>query len=129
MQGVSWLTRRAIAAATLYLEVNHYKDESGVEHIDIKQTLTGGFGGTVEERTIDWTPREKNDRIFGDVVGKSRRVRLEELDIDWLKKGWTNDVSETGVIEAYVESDTPKSGTSWIADQVRTHILDFSVYH
>lgn len=119
LQGVGWFTRKAIAAATIYIEVNHYKDDSGTEHIDIKQTLSGGLGGSQEDRTLDWQNREKTDKIFGAVIGKSRRVKLEDIDIDYLKNGWTSDVAECGSIESYVESDTPKSGTTWIAHQVR----------
>ena len=105
--------------------MKHYKDDSGVEHIDIKQTLSGGFGGTDEERTLDWTNREKNDRVFGDVIAKSRRVKLDEIDNEFLKNGFTDDVAEHGAIQSYVESDTPKSVTSWIADQVCTTPLYF----
>ena len=43
LQGISWLKRTAIAAATLTLHVKHYKDDQEVEQIDIEQTLTGGI--------------------------------------------------------------------------------------
>jgi hypothetical protein len=45
LQGVSWWKRKIIGAATITLDVNHYKDEEGIENIDIKQTLTGGLSG------------------------------------------------------------------------------------
>lgn len=40
-----WWKRRIIGAATITLDVKHYKDETGIENIDIKQTLTGGIPG------------------------------------------------------------------------------------
>jgi hypothetical protein len=56
LQGVSWVTRRIlIAIATITLDIKHYKDDEGVEHIDIEQTLTGGITASPEYRTLDWT--------------------------------------------------------------------------
>ncbi|KIY45754.1 hypothetical protein FISHEDRAFT_66807 [Fistulina hepatica ATCC 64428] len=118
LQGVGWLTRKAIGLATITLDINHYRDDEAVEHIDISQTLTGGIPGTTEERTLDWNERTHEDYIFGAVIGKSRRVKVEEIDVEFLKEGWTPDAVETGLIESYVESDTPKSGTTWIARQI-----------
>lgn len=117
LQGVGWLKRKAITMGTLTLFLKHYKDDAGVEHIDIDQTLTGGIPGTSEKRTLTWTERHNEDHIFGAVIGKTRRTKAEELD-DFLKKGWTADTYEHGVVQSYVESDTAKSGTTWIADQV-----------
>ena len=102
------------------LVIKHYKDDDGVEHIDIEQTLTGGIPGTSERRTLWWKERENEDHVFGAVKGKSRRVKPEELDIPFLTADWTPDTLEHGLIQSYVESDTPKSGTTWIANQVRS---------
>lgn len=117
LQGVSWFTRRAIALATITLYVKHYKDDGGVEHIDIDQKLTGGISGTTEKRILDWTFRENEDHIFGPYLGRSRRVKLDEIDNDFLRKGWLPDTEEHGAINSYVHSDTPKSNTTWIAEQ------------
>ncbi|KII93794.1 hypothetical protein PLICRDRAFT_405412 [Plicaturopsis crispa FD-325 SS-3] len=116
-QGVGWLKRKAISMGSLTLAIKHYKDENGVEHIDVDQTLTGGIPGTSEIRVLTWEPREHEDHIFGPVVGKSRRVKLDEVETEFLKKGWLPDVAEHGAINSYVESDTKKSGTTWIVDQ------------
>lgn len=104
--------------ATVTLAIKHYKDDDGTEHVDIDQTLTGGIAGTTETRTLTWKERENEDHIFGAVVGKSRRTKVDVFEEDYLKKGWTEDTIEHGVIQSYVESDTPKSGTTWIANQV-----------
>ncbi|KAF8807726.1 hypothetical protein BYT27DRAFT_7097627 [Phlegmacium glaucopus] len=120
MQNVSWLTRLAIKYGTITLSVKHYKDDSdgnAIEHIDIDQTVTGGIPGTRETRVLNWRERENNDHVFGHVMGKSRRVPVDQLDVAFLKEGWTADTIEHGLVQSYVESDTPKSGISWIADQ------------
>jgi hypothetical protein len=67
LQGVGWFMRQAIAFATITLYVKQYKDEGGIEHIDIRQVLTGGIEGTEENRALNWTERSHKDRIFGDV--------------------------------------------------------------
>lgn len=104
---------------TVTLVIKHYKEDTGIEHIDIDQTLTGGIPGTREERTLIWKERQNEDHLFGHVIGKSRRVGVNELEDDFLKNNWTADTIEHRVVQSYVESDTPKSGTSWIANQVR----------
>ncbi|KAI0286924.1 hypothetical protein BGY98DRAFT_1104985 [Russula aff. rugulosa BPL654] len=104
LQGVSWFRRRAIAG------------DDGVERIDIDQTLTG-IPGTSENRILDWTFREHDDYLFGSVLGKSRRANVDEIENEFLKEGWLPDTVQDGVINSYVESDTPKSHTSWIAEQ------------
>jgi len=64
LQGVGWLTRKAISLSTVTLYINHFKDD--VERINIKQTISG-IEGTEENRTLDWTEREHKDKLFGDV--------------------------------------------------------------
>ncbi|KAL8714824.1 MAG: hypothetical protein Q9220_001337 [cf. Caloplaca sp. 1 TL-2023] len=114
MQGVGWFMRRAIALATVTLTVSEYIDSSSTTHIDIDQVATGGITST-ELRTLDWEFREHSDRIFGDVKGKSRWVKLGDLDKDeeeFLKKGY--DDLEGEHVQSYVES----KGGGWTADQV-----------
>ena len=105
---------------TVTLDVKHYKDGEGIEHIDIDQTTTGGIPGTAEKRTLSWKETAKKDPLFGDIIGKSRRTKIEVLQEEFLKRNWTRDTLEYGVVQSYVESDTPKSGTTWIANQVRS---------
>lgn len=107
--------------SSITLAIKHYKDDDGVEHIDIDQTLTGGIPGTTEKRTLWWKEGNSSDHLFGHVIGKSRRIKVDELDLEFLKTGWTTDTIEHGVVQSYVESDTPKSGTVWIANQVCGH--------
>ncbi len=117
MQGVSWLNRTAISYGTITLYVTHYKDEHGVEHVDTDQTLTG-IPGTTEKRVLDWTTREHYDYLFGAVIGKSRRRKVEDIEDDFLKSGWLPDTLEHGIIASRMESDTKKSGYSWSSDEV-----------
>jgi len=118
LQGISWLTRKAIALATVTLGVRHYKDDNNVEHIDAKPKITGGIPGKPENRTLDWTLREDNDGLFGPMLGKFRRVQLDEIDNEFLRNGWLPDTMEHGAINLYAESDTPKSNKTWIVHQV-----------
>jgi hypothetical protein len=120
LQGVSWFTRKVISYATISLDIAHYKDDQSIEHIDIDQNLSPGGISTREERILWWREKEHYDNVFGHVLGKSRRVkdvRGSELEETWLKEGWTNDTYEHGVVHSYVESNTPKSGVSWIVNQ------------
>ncbi|KAK2461652.1 hypothetical protein APHAL10511_006115 [Amanita phalloides] len=119
LQGVGWFTRKAIAIATIRLFINHYKDDDGIEHIDIKQTLTGGIPGTTENRILWWKEGKREDKIFGPVIGKSRRCTNEELSQleEYLTKEWTEDTYQHGLVQAHAKSDTAKSGRIWTANQ------------
>jgi hypothetical protein len=98
--------------------VKHYSDDHAVEHIDISQTISGGFEGTREERILDWSVRDHHDHLFGYVLGKSKREKVGNLEHEYLKKNWTPDTVEHNVVYSHVESDREKSGTSWTAIQV-----------
>lgn len=47
--------------------INHYKDDEGVEHIDIQQIGTGGFKGSPEFRTLTWENHAIDDPLYGPV--------------------------------------------------------------
>lgn len=128
LQGVGWFMRKAISLGTVSLSIKHYRvdseEEPGkkIEKIDISQTITGGIPGTTENRTLVWKEKENYDHLFGSVIGKSRRVKADDLDEEWLKEGWTDDTLGHGLVQAYAESNTPKSGMTWVGNQVRAEI-------
>lgn len=129
LQGVGWFKRKVISLGTVTLNIKHYRVDSEnepskkVEKIDITQTITSGIPGTSENRTLIWKERENEDHLFGSVIGKSRRVKADELEEEWLKECWTEDTLEHGLVQAYAESNTPKSGTTWIGNQVSTKTM------
>jgi len=114
LQGLSWFTRKAINMATVTLKIKHYTDDAGVEHVDIQQVLSGGISGSDEMRTLDWEKRPHSDRIFGDVVGQSRRKPLADVDDPFQSQMWDESTKDTGVIESYVVNEKMK----WQASQV-----------
>ena len=118
MQGVSWINRTAISYGTITLYVKHHKDGNGIEHVFSEQTLSG-IPVTTDKRTLDWAVREHYDYVFGAVVAKSRRRKVEDIEDDFLRGGWLPDTVEHGVIASWIESDTGKSGYNWTSDEVR----------
>ncbi|OCH96031.1 hypothetical protein OBBRIDRAFT_358687 [Obba rivulosa] len=117
LQGVSWFKRKAIRMASIYLTVKHYTSDDGVEHIDIDQVLSGGVGSNTENRILDYEEREINDPTFGWVLSRSRRVSLDDIDNDWLREGWMDDVWEHGTVDTRAQSATEKSHTTWAVEQ------------
>ncbi|KAF9229134.1 hypothetical protein BS17DRAFT_771080 [Gyrodon lividus] len=117
LQGVSWFKRRAISMFTLTLSVRHTTDVAGVEHIDIDQTLSGGIPGTSEGRILDWQERDEDDDIFGTVIGKSRRIAVKEVTDEFLKRDWTRDTIDDGVVLAVAWSNPKKNKLTWRAEQ------------
>ena len=118
LQGVSWFKRRAIAIFTLTLYIKHTTDEAGVEHIDIDQTLSGGIPGTTERRILDWADRDRYDGVYGFVTGKSRRIPVEEITDEWLKKDWTQDTIDDDIVLTDSWNTPDKNSYTWRAVQV-----------
>ncbi|KAA8894267.1 hypothetical protein FN846DRAFT_431467 [Sphaerosporella brunnea] len=116
LQNVGWVTRKAIQLASITLDIKHYTSpEDHKEHIDIVQTLTGGIKGTTELRTLDWQERSHSDHIFGNIVGKSRRLGLEDVEDEFLKTGW---LLEEGSEASFVESFVVSGEHGWTAQQI-----------
>jgi len=113
LQGVSWFVRKTISMATLTLDIKHYKDDDGVEHIDIAQTLSG-IKGTSEKRTLDGKERPHRDHIFGNCVGSSKRVKLEDVEKGYLRDGWAEDLVKEGLVDSFVAN----TENDWTAHQI-----------
>ncbi|KAI0906905.1 hypothetical protein F4823DRAFT_605282 [Ustulina deusta] len=126
LQGVGWLLRKAIGAATVSITVKHYVDETGTTTIEIDQSASG-LAGTKETRRLDWTAREHKDFIFGRVDGRSKLVSAAELaaligpdgearraawvdDSGFLADGWEE--AETAFVLSQVTADG-----GWFATQ------------
>ncbi|KAJ3490554.1 hypothetical protein NLI96_g1342 [Meripilus lineatus] len=118
LQGVGWLTRKALKAANATLSIKHYTDETGVERIDIETTLTGGLAGSNETRILDWQEHKKADGIFGPAIGKSRKIPLNQVTEAYLKEGWASDANEAGVLNVHAQSDTGKTSKTWTSEQI-----------
>ncbi|KAJ9652618.1 hypothetical protein H2198_008145 [Neophaeococcomyces mojaviensis] len=131
LQGLSWLTRRAIGLATVVLTIKEYKDEAGAYHIDIT-SVASGLSTTQENRTLDWQERDHQDRIFGNCRGRSRFVTgtstfqpvesYPPSDLDFLTGGHLKDEKteskflDNDSVQSYVKNQD--SGYGWTAEQV-----------
>ena len=87
-------------------------------HIDNEQITTGNIRN-LEERIVYYEWREKNDRIFGRVNGRSRYVNLDEVETEYLKQGWDKQFLAEGdgqVVQVFV--DSIGKNPNWTAEQV-----------
>ncbi|EMC95170.1 hypothetical protein BAUCODRAFT_157666 [Baudoinia panamericana UAMH 10762] len=103
MQGIGFIIRQAVAFSTVTNTTSQYTDKDGKLHLDQKQVSTGGITNE-EERTIDGEWHESANKIWGKVKGRSRMVKVSELDDDFLKEGWAQDCLEGEVLESVNES-------------------------
>ncbi|KAG0696021.1 hypothetical protein DFH29DRAFT_1004909 [Suillus ampliporus] len=94
LQGVGYLKRTAIAQLLPY---------TGFQ--PIRSYRKYNYGWRLEH--------PKGDDLFGPLIGKTRRVKVDELDTDFLKEDWTEDTLEDGGIYGIVKSDTEKTGKNW----------------
>lgn len=122
IQGISYLVRKGILAATLTLETNQYEaapnpPNEALEpcwHIDIVQSASGM--STEERRCLDDTVRQHSDWLFGNVQGRSAWVALEDIEDAYLKNGWLAEGEAGGknLILSHAESED----YGWTADQI-----------
>ncbi|QMW38833.1 hypothetical protein G4B11_002069, partial [Aspergillus flavus] len=97
-QCLNWLIRRAFRHITITFTITEYAsigpDNSPLAlHIDVVHTVTGGFNGTAEKRTLDWNPYVHKDHVFGNLSVRSRLI------------GGVED--EDGHVRPALELDTP----------------------
>jgi hypothetical protein len=130
LQGVGYLTRKALGLATVtqHLRQSPTTGEDGqpTTAITIDQMITGGFKGSVENRTLDWHFRGHTDWLFGTVEGRSRYSTIAKVveeskgqgiteeDAKFLAEGWLKETEEGEVVEAFADND----GNQWIALQI-----------
>jgi hypothetical protein len=113
------VARKAIRLATITLKINQYTNDSGVMHIDIDQTATGGIKGNSENLTLDWKECPHFDRVLGKLVGQTRWIKTNAIEEAYQKDGWLHGEEEkTGPagerhVESYVVSEN-----GWTGDQV-----------
>ena len=121
LQGIGWLTRKAVGLATITLVVKQYEGPPSppaeasappATHIEIDQIATGGLKGTSEKRCLDSTFREHSDWMFDTVKGRSAWVTPAEVEDAFLLKGWEPGSAEH--VLSYVES----IGNGWTATQI-----------
>ncbi|THZ52407.1 hypothetical protein D6C90_01134 [Aureobasidium pullulans] len=136
MQGIGWLVRQAVKYSNVTLHVKQvqytsnplghgtvlmkpqFVGEDNLMHIDSEQITTGNIRN-LEDRIIDFQWREKDDRIFGKVNGRSRYVQLDEVEDEYLRQGWDDQfLVQEGhqVLQIFVESLGKKP--NWTAEQV-----------
>ncbi|OAA64976.1 hypothetical protein ISF_04386 [Cordyceps fumosorosea ARSEF 2679] len=119
IQGISYLVRKGILAATLTLETNQYEaapnppneDAPACWHVDIVQSASGM--STEERRCLDNTFRQHSDWLFGNVRGRSTWVGVEDIEDEYLKRGWLVE-GEKALILSHAESED----YGWVADQI-----------
>lgn len=103
--------------ASVSLTLKHAENSDGVEQIDVKQVATGGIENS-EQHILDWTVRPHVDKVFGAMQVKGRRIKIEDLEQDYLKADWLTDVQKHGIINMQAENDKSKSGRVWTIMQV-----------
>lgn len=75
LQGVNALVRKAATAASIHVQISQPDDQ----HIRMAQSITSGkIPGTTEEYTLDYEWRSNTDGFFGEVLGRSRWVAVDE---------------------------------------------------
>ena len=129
LQGIGWVTRKAVSLATMTLNIKQFSappsppaDPSGaaVAHIEIEQTGTGGIKGTTEKRCLDFEFREHTDYLFGHVKGQSKWVAAAEVTDEFLAGGWLEGEEEAKGPngESHVLNHVESYDNGWTATQV-----------
>jgi hypothetical protein len=130
LQGVGWLTRKAIGLTTVTQNLKQSpttgEDGQPTTEIIVEQTATGGVKGSTEKRTLDWQFRGHTDWLFGTLQGRSRYNTLKavleeskgqgvvEEDAKYLAEGWLKETEEGEIVESFVDNE----GAKWTGWQI-----------
>lgn len=110
--------------ASVHLDINQYEappkppntSTDIFYHVDVEQTAAG-LSSTHERRCIDHTWRDHSDWLFGDVRGQTWWVSLDEVDDEFLKKGWEPEGDDPAA-KNYIISHVESKDKGWTAKQV-----------
>ncbi|KAH9937925.1 uncharacterized protein BXZ73DRAFT_44703 [Epithele typhae] len=112
-QGVSWMLRKTIGAATPRLTMTHTVDDAGMEHIALVQGIGKG-GEKVNERALDGVERENEGALFGKTADSSSRKTLAEVSTcKWLAEGWL----EESFLDGKIIHVRTKGESGWTMEQ------------
>jgi len=118
LQGVGWITRKAIGVAPVTQHIKQYVDAKGVEHIDVESVLPANMTSK-EFRVIDGSDQPDNDDLFGHIIRNSTRVKKAEITHEYLKGNCNEpEIEEIGALKLVVSSDTEKSKNNWVIEQI-----------
>ncbi|KXX81908.1 hypothetical protein MMYC01_202320 [Madurella mycetomatis] len=129
LQGIGWVTRKAVSMATLTLEIKQFvappsppADPANppATHIEIEQTGTGGIKGSTEKRCLDNNFRDHSDWLFGHVKGQSRWLTPADISDPFLNSGWLEGEGEKGGPngETHLISHVESYDNDWTATQI-----------
>ncbi|KAI0691838.1 hypothetical protein C8T65DRAFT_745389 [Cerioporus squamosus] len=95
----------------------HHTSASGVEHIEVDQTVPG-LRASSERRVLDGAQKTVESPIFGALVVQNRRVEAEEIKVGWLKDGLLPETFVDGkVVHTRAQSDPARGGETWRVQQ------------
>ncbi|PTU17182.1 hypothetical protein P175DRAFT_0535988 [Aspergillus ochraceoroseus IBT 24754] len=78
LQGLGWLMRKAICAATMVVTFAEHRQEGTSDtYLTFDQTLKG-IHTLSEKRVLDWTEQDHSDDVFGDVIIRSQLIGGEK---------------------------------------------------
>lgn len=117
IQGVGWVTRKAVSALSIKIQITHTRPEGGVETAIHAQELPSGK--KEETHTLDWQDRDIESPLFGAVINRARRAKPEELEHSFLKEGLSQDAVAHGVVLVQGRANPEKGGVAWNGYQVR----------
>ena len=90
------------------------------DDINIVQVATGGLTGTTEHRCLDYHYRDHADWLFGNLRGRGKFMNVDEIEDEFLKKGWIEGEAEATGPEgkSHVLSHVESVDNGWTATQV-----------
>ncbi|ROV90542.1 hypothetical protein VSDG_07461 [Cytospora chrysosperma] len=104
IQGVGWIQRKAIGAASLTLTLKQYVDEAGKTHLDMEGKPSAG-PAQLEQRTLDWdVESEVNHPLFGKGKARAKWVKKEEVTDEYLAKGWEDGSDELIMMQTTLDA-------------------------
>ena len=111
-QGASALARKMAKMGTTSVKIKHSAPADGVETIVLSQSLSGMLGKFEETRPLDWERRVSTSKLWGTGYYRTKRAALNEVEDEWLREGWVENVQKDGLILYSLEGEAKEGAWS-----------------
>jgi len=129
LQGVGWMKRKAVGIAGVTHYIKHYKGRGRRRAHRHQERALGGLKAVDENRALTWEEQEVAHELWGPITERAKRVKLEEVDDEYLKTGWLPEAQEHGFCATPYEEELRRQGVGDPAGTRVLHVLRASSKH
>ncbi|KEQ78485.1 hypothetical protein M438DRAFT_389834 [Aureobasidium pullulans EXF-150] len=103
LQGVSWITRKALNKAPVSITISQYIDQDGIYHLNTTQQALGRM--VVQKAILDGKAIDLDHPLFGKVTILQAWTSLSAIETEFLREGSQDGPQEVIEMKIFHKSD------------------------